>query len=1804
MKRDYISLYANAVIQCIVNCYSIRKTIDKSVKNIDIRQYTEIQFVGKRCLNRVVQHYLTKTDKCSTSCCHTDITQSCNNILLLTLFDGMKSLLIPKKLCKSIPIEKLEMGDKVYKANCAIFHDDKDAATGHYTFLIRKDKSWINANDHIVQKKTWPRNSKKFHYILYYLHKEILKMYLCHILQKALRFQKKHFRVKNNGKWKGLFLVVTNVSVNTLLIEKINEFVTVKISKQFQTFIFSKVFPEKHFGASCEVGEEIEIAGNNKIVLNKVSQFVIYVLRAQIKGLNDLMNEENSDTFMIKLRMRRVEQKYYTYEEINDELVLLDPDRDHDEMFNAIQSEFYSLASRVENYLENTNLSSANPSTNSSVDRDRESNENESDKKSQRIKLPKITLPTFDGKFEHWLTFKTRFREMIDAQKELSDANKLHYLKSALIGDAAKKVDILTLSDINYKKAWEMLTRAYEIKRLLVTQHFKSIYELPVIDKETTKGLMKIADDMQQHIVALDMLGVHFAPENGIYIIETKLPKNILRDWEATLDRNETPSLEKMYEFLYKTAACASKRDHAKIESEKLNLEVPNKKRRFNSSNRVFVSNASKNCPACKGNLHPLFKCDKFKELTAEKRLELIKNARLCYNCLRLHRGKPLKQVRKAEFSIQHSLEYQLITTALIRVKTNNNTSSLCCRALLDTDATANFIAESVLRKLCIRPLQCEMPVNTINNVSITTKGIIQLNLQSTDGTFSKNITCLSVPKIADSIPGNCIPRNLVPIPANIKLADPEFHLSRPIDLIIGAGVTLSLFMIGQINLTPDNKNDLYLQKTRLGWYHSCLRKTLNKFWDVEEVSAHELELSEFDECEKYFLKTIQRDESGRYTVRLPFRDTNEYIGDSKFEATKRLYSLEAKLKSNPELKGEYTKILNEYLTLGHMSLVENATERGYYMPHHAVAKDSSNTTKTRIVFNASMKTKRGVSLNDALMAGPTIQEPLIMHLIRFRMYKFVMTADIEKMYRQVLVHRDDRRYQRLLWRPEQTINTYELNTLVFGITSSPFLAIRTLKKLAENERLKYPIAADIIKNHLYVDYLITGAKTIEEARNIRNEVRILLERGGFVIRQWAANDKRIIQDLPTESKHKIFTFKTDPILMTLGIAWDSQVDCIQYQPEPITCRKQPTKRRILSEISKIYDPVGLLGPVIFYIKKLMQDIWKTGIHWDESIPQEIYCRWTKFTDQWANVGKIHFKRRVIADNHKNLQVHGFCEVSSHGYGACIYVRSEEYSGKITSHLLCAKSKIAPLKIMTIPRLELCGAVILVRLYEEVARNHDINNIEKTFFWTDSTIVLHWLRTSPALLKTFVMNRVAMIQEHTQGSEWRHIRSEENPADAISRGQLPFEFLKNNLWPHGPKWLLEVETNWPRVFPNQLEMPELRKNTCLSLCVDNAQIFERFSSFNKLLMVIAYCLRFKRNNKYVASIKPQELNEAEICIMKVIQSSQYADKIIALKNLPYKGKLLNLSPFIDEHGLIRVGGRLRQANIPFHQKHPILIPSRHHVSDCIIRDLHETNHHTGIATTLYNLRQKYWIPDGRNQIRKIIRNCVRCRRFSINPVNYKMGELPTSRVQPSMPFSHTGLDFCGPFYLKEKKYRNRNKIKVYVCVFICMTIKAVHLEVVSDLSTEGFIAALRRFIARRGIPEHLYSDNGTNFVGANSQLKEMYALLNSEEQQININRFASEQRNTLLTFEEFYTFTTEIEGILNSRPIIAISSDPNDILALTPAHYLISKPITTLPESNLTEIPSNRLSIWQHISKMRQDFWIRWNKEYLNELQT
>ncbi|XP_063988162.1 uncharacterized protein LOC135168158 [Diachasmimorpha longicaudata] len=526
-------------------------------------------------------------------------------------------------------------------------------------------------------------------------------------------------------------------------------------------------------------------------------------------------------------------------------------------------------------------------------------------------------------------------------------------------------------------------------------------------------------------------------------------------------------------------------------------------------------------------------------------------------------------------------------------------------------------------------------------------------------------------------------------------------------------------------------------------------------------------------------------------------------LGESKDMALKRFNFLERKLNKDANLKKQYHAVIAEYLSLEHMSKATDTSSLSFYLPHHAVIKENRLTTKVRVVFDGSSKTSNGISLNETLMVGPTIQDHLFSLIIQFRSHQYVLTRDTEKMYRQFLVHPYDRKYQRILWRDENDeITTYQLNTVTFGLSAAPFLAIRCLQQLARDESKNFPIASGIHLKDLDVDDLLTGFDSVEDARHVQAEITQLLSTGGLNIRQWASNEDKILQGLSPEHINQHLQLYNDTTIKTLGISWDSKLDAIKYKTKPINLNNAITKRTILSIVASILDTLGLLGRVILKAKNIIQQLWAAKVDWDESVPLAIQTLWIDLCSELPLVNELEFHRKVIIKDPQEIQIDGFCEGSNVGYGACIYLKSINNQGLSQINLLCSKSQVAPIKTpVRIPRLELCGAHTLTMLYESVKKSINLP-ISKTILWTDSTITIHWIHTPPHTLKTFVQNRVADIQQKTMNSnencEWKDVPSGDNPADALSRGQLPSEFMKDKLWLNGPHWLKQTPEHWPQ----------------------------------------------------------------------------------------------------------------------------------------------------------------------------------------------------------------------------------------------------------------------------------------------------------------------------------------------------------------------------------------------------------------------
>lgn len=689
----------------------------------------------------------------------------------------------------------------------------------------------------------------------------------------------------------------------------------------------------------------------------------------------------------------------------------------------------------------------------------------------------------------------------------------------------------------------------------------------------------------------------------------------------------------------------------------------------------------------------------------------------------------------------------------------------------------------------------------------------------------------------------------------------------------------------------------------------------------------------------------------------------------------------------------------------------------------------------------------------------------------------------------------------------------------------------------------------------------------------------------------------------------------------------------------------------MLSEVSGLFDPLGLVSPSIVMAKIQLQELWKYNLEWDEQLPENLARKWLELRADLIQLEKIEIPRWTgNCEGVTITEIHGFSDASRKAYAAALYTRVIGPEGSVKVTLLASKTKVCPIKPITIDRLELCGAVLLSRLMKRIKK--EIKH-ESCFAWSDSMTVLHWIAAEPSRWKQFVANRTEEIRTNLPTVKWNYVNTKDNPADLASRGIIPSKLVHNELWWHGPSWLTTNKKPWvhtgPKIDTNpNAEVEERQMPTLAAVIPDTWELRTKYSSWLRLMRITGLIMRFVnncRNKKRKARnhfLEPEELDVARIFWIKVTQSLHFANEIVCLENqdeLPRKSHLLSLNPQVDQDGVMRLGGRLRRSRrLALDQKFPIIMPHKDHLTNLLLAYAHDQTMHGNVQSMRVYLRQRYWIVKDRAAVRHFVRRCEVCFRYRAQPMHQLMADLPRPRIdpEPARAFAFCGVDYAGPLKVKmQKKNLSFVLSDGYVAVFVCMATKAVHLEGVMDLSTDSFIAAYHRMSARRGPVAHMYSDNGSNFVGAARVLVEDWAIAIEENEQIWAEELANEGvlwhfnppkaphhgglfeaavrcmkyhmrrvlRNYHLTYEELTTVLCQVEAVLNSRPLCPLSDDPEDDDVLTPGHFLVGTNLTAPPEPNLMYIKENRLSRWQQVQLLHQRLWKLWTSDYLSQLQ-
>lgn len=767
-----------------------------------------------------------------------------------------------------------------------------------------------------------------------------------------------------------------------------------------------------------------------------------------------------------------------------------------------------------------------------------------------------------------------------------------------------------------------------------------------------------------------------------------------------------------------------------------------------------------------------------------------------------------------------------------------------------------------------------------------------------------------------------------------------------------------------------------------------------------------------------------------------------------------------------------------------------------------------------------------------------------------------------------------------------------------------------------------------------------------------------MFAKGGFLLRKWRSNepealrhlpphlvDTRPSHDLPTDSKYT----------KVLGIEWNTELDSLRLTAGVFTSERALTKRALASNVAKIYDILGWYSPTVIKLKILLQQLWITKLGWDELIPSSIQSSWEKWQREFPLLTEKQIPRYYYqgAAQIVSVQLHGFSDASEHAYGGVVYLRATDSNGTVRVSLVMAKTRVAPIKAISLPRLELCGAVVMAKLLDHCRKVLGIS-LSEVWAWTDSTIVLSWLQGNPRRFKPFVGNRVAEVMELVPPDRWKHIPGIDNPADCASRGLYPSELVRHSAWWEGPPWLHESSSEWPKI-PALKEKPEpCEEKTSLpgsleiglTTTTNELPLLEKTSSYTRLRRITAWMRRFCNNCRAssreesfkTGALTTAELFAAEDLWLSLVQRTTFPDEIGTLRmgRQITGGPLLALHPFLDSNGLMRVGGRLTHSTEPYAKIHPVIIPGKNTLTKLIIRTEHQRLLHAGPTLVAASLSRRFVIIGARKVIRDVTRSCVICRRVSGKTCSQLLGQLPSDRLKSGSVFERVGLDYAGPILVKSGYIRRPTITKAYVCVFVAFATKAVHLEPVSDLTTAAFIATLRRFIARRGKPTVIWSDHGTNFVGAANEIKELHEFWDHQGTKNSIADFCSGQGilwrftpehaphfgglweaavksfkyhlrrvvgDVRLTFEELATTLSQIEPCLNSRPLIPLPSPEEGIEALTPGHFLIGRPLEALPDPPSSFRPISLLRRWNLCQTLTRHVWKRWSAEYLGQLQ-
>ncbi|XP_065087716.1 uncharacterized protein LOC135709338 [Ochlerotatus camptorhynchus] len=1349
-------------------------------------------------------------------------------------------------------------------------------------------------------------------------------------------------------------------------------------------------------------------------------------------------------------------------------------------------------------------------------------------------------LPTFSGKPEELPLFYGMYQASNEACG-YSDIENLVRLQECLKGPALEMVRGQLLLPKSVPKVIGKLRQLYGRPEQLLQSHLEKVHKLepPKVGKLASFIPFGTAvEQLCEHLEAAE-LKQHLINPLLIQDLVEKLPDNDKREWVRFKRGKKKVTLRTFTDFLSEivSEACEANvsmdyKSTGRFSSDNRSGNAQSKAKEkgavFNHSeadNRQSGVGERRNlkpCRACQRTDHRLRYCQDFKNLSYADRMKVVDRWKLCHVCLNEHGSAQCKfklrcnvgGCRQAHNYLLHPIDGAIVSTA-------EKYPSLCW-AFLDEGASVTLVERNLADRLGAVGVHEKLTIKWTADIARVEKESKRMNLWVSAVDADEKLLLKTVRTVEKlMLPTQALDakgllrqyKHMRGLPISSYDGRPEIliglnniHSFAPIEAKLGAVIDPIAVRckLGWTVYGPKQANAVEASSEYLGIHQEVtnedLHKLLKAHYALEESVVGVPRESAEDERAREILEKTTRRIGDRFETGLLWKTDDPRFPDSYPMALRRLKQLEKKLEKNPELHVNVCKQIDEYQEKGYAhlatpeELVGTEPDKVWYLPLNVVL-NPKKPGKVRLVWDAAA-TVQGISLNSQLLKGPDMLVPLVTVVVGFWEYRIAVGGDLREMYHQMKIIARDRQVQRFLFRKDSKgpPRVFVMDVTTFGSTSSPCSAQYVKNLNAQEYTGQYPEAAAAVINRHYVDDYFDSVDTVDEAIERTEQVRFIHQKGGFEIRNWVSNSPEVLQSLGEQKPVSAVHITEDKVTSherVLGMIWDPDRDELSFSTQhrqehlPYLCGdKRPTKRAVLSFVMGFFDPLGLLSPFTIHGKIIVQHLWRSGCDWDDAISDDCWEMWKRWIAVLPEVENIRIPRCYLGDSLssavESIEIHIFTDASEHAYGCVAFLRVV-IDGAVRCILAMSRSKVAPLKRQSIPRLELMVAVLGARMSQTIIATHSLK-IDRCILWTDSRTVWSWIQSDQHKYKQFVAFRIGEILELTRATDWRWVPTKQNMADVLTKWHRGNDLESDGVWFTGAPFLHQPKDQWPTM---EVTIEETYEEARGHVTFHGVVEVDRCSRWTTLQRVMACAVRFIDNCKRkVAGLpivtlkatdnqqhqilvpmqsmqRPLERDEfrtAQIILWKQAQFEGFPDEMsILTKNLEQQPDvvmetvkksscLYKLTPILDKEGVLRLGGRMDMSvDMPFDKRCPIILPRKHATTEKLIQFYHEKYGHANRETVMNEFRQRFWIPNTRAAIRQVMSNCVWCKVHRCQPHVPMMAPLPIQRVTPYLrPFNSVGIDYLGPIEVT----LGRRKEKRWVAVFTCLAVRAVHLEVV------------------------------------------------------------------------------------------------------------------------------------------------------------